>query len=75
MVSRSYLTDKPAPVSRPRIMIDQTVVPALIDLAGHIEAVLERLAVRTRAAPLLVTATAFGCGALLGIRLSRGLRS
>ena len=72
MVSRTYLLAKDGPPSSPpKIFLDQTIVPALINAAGEGEAMLERLAVRTRAAPIPAVAAAFGVGVFLSILLMR----
>ncbi len=67
MVGREYLLHKPAPPSSAKVVFDQRVVPAMIDMAGAVEAVLERLAVRTRSAPGPVLATAFSLGLALSL--------
>jgi hypothetical protein len=72
MVSPSYLLTKhdTRPHS-PKIFLDQTIVPALVNAAGDLEGMLERIAVRAKAAPIAAVATAFGLGVLLSIALVR----
>ena len=72
MVSRTYLLAKDGPpASPPKIFLDRTVVPALINAAGDVEAMLERIAARTRNAPIPAAAAAFGVGLLLSVVLMR----
>ena len=51
MVGRSYMSRDGGAPSHAKTAFDQTLVPALIDAAGDIEAVLERVAIRTRQSP------------------------
>ncbi|WP_250265916.1 hypothetical protein [Rhodovastum atsumiense] len=65
LVQDGYLLDKPSPPSQPKLFFDQRVIPAAIDAAGAVEAVLERLAVRTRQRPVMVLGMAMGAGFLV----------
>ena len=64
MVSRAYLLEKPAGPSGPKLFLDQTITPILINAAGSVEDVLERVAVRTRKQPVRILATGFTLGTL-----------
>jgi hypothetical protein len=52
MIKSHYLLEKPAAPSAPKLLLDQRVMLALIDSAARVEAVLERVALRTKRAPL-----------------------
>lgn len=67
MVSRSYLLEQPGPPSALKRFFDQQVLPAVIDIAGGCEAVLEAALQRTRRYPLGVVGLACGAGCLLGL--------
>ena len=63
MVSRSYMEaqrPRPTPLKR---FVDQQVVPAAIDMAGGVEAGLERLAATVRQRPATVLAASVALGA------------
>lgn len=63
MVSRSYMeAQRPRPTSLKRF-VDQQVMPAAIDLAGGMEAGLERLATTVRQRPATVLAASVALGA------------
>lgn len=64
MVNSTYMLARPAPPSPPKLFLDQQVIPALIDLAGAVEAGLERVATWTRCAPVPSVAAAFTAGIL-----------
>lgn len=65
MVSSAYMLDKPKTKAPTAVFVDQRIVPALIDAAAAIEGLIERVGVRTRAAPSGPLAAAFCAGALL----------
>ncbi len=67
MVSSDYMLKKPSRPSAPRLLLDQRVLPALIDLAGGVEARLERIAARTRLLPLTGLSAGLGIGLLAGL--------
>ena len=67
MVSRAYLLEKPGGPSKPKLFLDQTVVPLLINAAGAVEGVLELVAVRTRKLPIRTLGTALGIGTLTAL--------
>ncbi len=64
MVSRAYLLDKPGGPSTPKLFLDQTIMPILINAAGAVEGLLERVAVRTRKRPIHTLGAALGLGTL-----------
>ncbi|TLU72420.1 hypothetical protein [Lichenicoccus roseus] len=64
MVSRAYLLEKPAGPSGAKLFLDQTITPILINAAGSVEDVLERVAVRTRKQPVRTLATGFTLGTM-----------
>lgn len=66
MVTRAYMTEKPSPPGTVHRLLDQRAIPALIDVAGAVEALVERLAVATRRAPATVLVTGCLAGLLLG---------
>ena len=63
MVSDKYMLHDPGPPTRARLFLDQRLIPGLVDVLAGGEAVLERLAVRVRAAPLLAVMVAATIGA------------
>ncbi len=65
MVDRDYMLKKGAGPSAPKVFLDQTIVPALINAAGAVEGVLERVAVRVRRMPVAALAAAVGTGTLV----------
>ena len=69
MVSSAYLVDKPNGPSSAKVILDQMIIPALIDIAGDMEAMLERLSTRTRSAPGVALGTAFGLGVIVSLAL------
>ncbi|HEY0425662.1 MAG TPA: hypothetical protein VGC82_20255 [Rhodopila sp.] len=75
MVDRNYLLRKPPPPPPWKQFLDLTVLPAMIDAAGAVEGLLERVAVQGRQRPALTTGMALGlaCGLalLVGPRKSR----
>jgi hypothetical protein len=71
MIESEYLTQKAPPPSAPKRVLDQKVIPVLIDAAGGIEAVIERWAVRVRQSPGQSICVALGAGALVSFLLGR----
>ena len=65
MVGRDYMLKKGAGPSAPKVFLDQKVVPVMIDAAGSVEGVLERVAVRVRRMPVAALAAALGTGTLV----------
>jgi hypothetical protein len=65
MVSHRYLLEKQPRPGALKVAVDQQVIPFLINIAGDIEGVLERVARRTRAAPRASTLGALSLGILL----------
>ena len=74
MVSKSYMLEKKRPPSELRLVIDQRLIPAAIDVAGAIEAALERVAVRARQQPATAVGAALTGAATLAIVTRRLLR-
>ena len=64
MVDRGYMVEQPLGPGPWKVYLDQTVFPVLIDAAGAVEAVVERVVVRTRERPAtaLGVALVVGCG-------------
>jgi hypothetical protein len=74
MVSRAYMDKKPLHgPSRAKRFLDQSALPALIDVAGTTEVALDRLSTAARAAPLPMFVLALLTGALLA-SLTRSTR-
>ena len=73
MVDKRYLLERPAPPGRGKLYLDQTIIPALIDLAGACEVGLEHVAQRAKRAPMAGLVFALASGWLLAalIRASR----
>jgi hypothetical protein len=71
MIEPGYLSRKPAPRSAPKRLLDQNVIPALIDAAGGVEAAIERWAIQVRHAPARSLGIALGAGALVSFLLAR----
>jgi len=71
MIKPRYLTHKPAPPAAPKRILDQVIVPALIDTAGALETAVERWAVRVRQSPGPSLGIAIGAGLLLSRLLAR----
>ncbi len=71
LITRNYLLKRPPPPSPVKVLVDQSVIPALIDAAASVEIQFERIAARARRAPLICVGVAFGIGWLA----SRALRS
>ena len=71
MVGRAYLLAKRRPPTALKRAIDQRMIPAAIDAAGALEAVLERISVSATRQPITALGAAFGLG-LLGCLLAAG---
>ena len=71
VISRSYLLKRPPHPGPVKVLVDQSIIPAMIDAAATVELQIERIAARARRAPLLGVAAAFGVGWIA----SRMLRS
>jgi hypothetical protein len=67
MIDRDYLLRKPPPPKPWKQFLDLTVLPAMIDAAGAVEGLLERVAVQGRQRPFVTTGMALGlaCGLAL----------
>ncbi len=74
MVSPTYPLHKPDSPSAVKVFLDQDVLPALINAAGEVESVMERIAVSTRANPQILLGLAFGFGAVLSFLFRRARR-
>jgi hypothetical protein len=62
MISRNYLLKQPASPSPVKILVDQSVIPALIDAAAAVEVLFERFGGRARRTPMTCVGVAFGLG-------------
>nr|WP_294527832.1 hypothetical protein [uncultured Rhodopila sp.] len=71
MIGPNYLLKQPAPPSPVKVLVDQSVIPALIDAAAAVEVQIERFGGRARRAPMMCVGVAFG----IGWAASRILRS
>jgi hypothetical protein len=71
MVQPSYMLHKPVPRSYAKIVFDQQIVPALINAAGGVEALLERLALSTKSSPARYLAASWIAGFALGCLVAR----
>ena len=65
-VGRDYMLEKPPPPPPWKVYLDLTILPALIDVAGGLEAVLERASVQGRTRPARAVGVAVGVGYALG---------
>ena len=65
MVDRRYLLDQPPAATGLRAVINQRVVPALVDIAGGVEVRLETVAETIRRKPAKSLLLAVGVGYLL----------
>ena len=74
MVDRAYIVDKPPGPGPLKQFLDLTVLPALIDTAGAVESVVERVAVSAKQRPFTQIGVAFGLGCGLAW-IVRGRRS
>ena len=66
MVDRSYLVGKARPPVPGKLYLDQRAIPAAIDMAGAVEAAVERVAVQVRRAP----SVALGAAVVFGLAVS-----
>jgi hypothetical protein len=73
MIGPKYLLKKPAPPSPVKLLVDQSIIPSLIDAAAAVEQQIERIAVCARRAPMTSLGVAFGLG-LLASQVFRTLR-
>ena len=71
MIKPDYLTHKPGGPSSPKRVLDQQIIPVLIDAAGGLEAIIERWSTRVRHAPAQSLGIALGASALISFLLSR----
>jgi hypothetical protein len=71
MDRRIYHLDRPPPPAELKRYFNQRVIPIVIDVAGHVESALERLAVQTRRQPTLVLGLALSAGFLLSALAGR----
>lgn len=74
MVSKSYMTEKKSAPSGVQVFIDQQVIPVGINMAGAVEGLLERVAVRARKQPATAVGAAFTVAMLLSMVTRRVLR-
>ncbi len=74
MVSKSYMLAKKSPPSELRLVLDQQVIPAAINVAGAVEGLLERVAVRTRKRPATAVGAALTTAMLFSMLTRRLLR-
>jgi hypothetical protein len=70
-MDQAYMLQKSGPPSSAKMFLDRQVVPGVINTAGGIEAVLERIATATKRAPGRSLAASFVVGAALGRLLGR----
>ncbi len=66
MVSRSYLVEQPGKPGKAKLVVDQALIPRVIDQLHRLEMVLARIARRTRERPLTAIAACFAVGWLVG---------
>jgi hypothetical protein len=66
MIDRRYVLEKPPAPPAWKRYLDLTVLPTLIDAAGALEGVVERVSVGGRVRPLTQIAVALGLGYGLG---------
>ena len=71
MAKPHYMLEKPSRPSRSRTVLNQGLIPALINVSGAAETVLERMAVVARRSPIMALGIAGGAGALLSVLLPR----
>ena len=67
MVGQRYLLAKPQPPSALKRQFDQEVLPAAINMAASVEAVVERIARHARRQPLATVGAAFGLAFTLSL--------
>jgi len=66
MVQPGYLLKKPPPPSAMRIFLDQRITPSLINAAGGVEMLVQRIARTTRESPAQALTLSLVVGFLLG---------
>jgi anaerobic C4-dicarboxylate transporter len=71
MINHEYLVETARPPSDVKRYVNHHVIPAAIDAAGSVEAVLEILSQRTRRQPAMVLGVAAGAGFLLSVLTGR----
>ncbi len=72
MIGPRYLLHKPGGPATPKVILDQQVIPALIDAAGWVEGQAERFAGEVRRAPGPALGAVFLGGVLLAVLTRRG---
>ncbi|KMO34970.1 hypothetical protein VQ03_22755 [Methylobacterium tarhaniae] len=72
LVTREYMLEKPSGPSKPKLFLDQVVVPGLANAAGAVEAGIERLVIVARRNPALAVGVVAGLG--LALTLARSPR-
>ncbi len=72
LVERDYMLRKPPGPSRPKLFLDQVVVPGLANAAGTVEAGIEQVVIGTRRHPLLAVSLVAGIG--LALTMARSPR-
>lgn len=74
MVGKDYMLDKQAPPSLSRRLVNQKLIPVLIDAAGLLEGRIVLLSGRVARAPLASILMMFGLGGSAGYLAVRTLR-
>ena len=75
-VGRQYMLVKPSGPSRPKLFLDQTILPLAIDAAGGCEVAVQRLSQRIGLRPAALVGAALLTGLLMISMLwRRGLRA
>ena len=75
MINKAYLLEKPAGPPPWKRVLDQEVMPYVINTAAVMETAAELVAVRVRQRPFLGIAVALGLGAMFGLRRPERLRA
>jgi hypothetical protein len=70
-IGKRYLLEKPLPSAPWKQYLDLTLLPAVIDVAGAVEMLVELVAVQTRKRPLITLSLALGFGCGLGLATGR----
>jgi hypothetical protein len=73
VISQNYLLKRPPEPSTIKVLVDQAVMPSLIDAAAAVEQQIERIGCCARRAPLSSIGAAFGL-ALVASRVLRRRR-
>ncbi|WP_157063956.1 hypothetical protein [Methylobacterium tarhaniae] len=73
LVERDYMLKKPPGPSRPKLVLDQVVVPWLANAAGTVEAGIEQVVIASRRNPLLAIGLA-AAGIGLALTMARSPR-